>query len=542
MSFVLTNVVGVERTSNRVEGSLLRIGRGSNADLRFDDAGVALEHVEIVEEESGFRIVDLGSLTGTYVNGKAVAEWRLADGDAIDIGPVRLGVRITGRWAPLELEIRPHEQEAAPAASAGAPGAGSAAPAGPAINYVAAYRLRRGGFNKAWLSLLLTLAAAVAVLVLPIAGWTTAFRPGRVSEKHASLGCAYCHAPWRGPTDALCGACHGAKGSAPAPAHHPELAAAGSCGACHFEHRDLPRLTAVTDRSCVDCHRDLRARSKGALTFARTATSFADDHPDFSLTLAGGRLPLGQAVASRRDPARLRFSHQVHLKERLRGLPKEVLSLGCESCHRGVEEGREPELSYDLACASCHPLTFDSRLPKEQAPHRPPEEVHRFLIVAFAENPQAARSLFERRTRILEGGARGDLDVSPRVLRAANDAEIYLFRTACAECHEIDLRSSPPRVAPTAIPHDWLPHARFTHAAHRENLKCADCHAGAAESRKATDVLLPGIATCRPCHGGDGPLPRDVARRATNNGCVNCHGYHPKNRSRIGTSPQGGSR
>jgi pSer/pThr/pTyr-binding forkhead associated (FHA) protein len=66
MAFLLRTPEGM---TNRVEGQRLRIGRGTDADLRFDDPGVSLAHAEIVQDAEVWRLVDLGSVTGTYLNG-----------------------------------------------------------------------------------------------------------------------------------------------------------------------------------------------------------------------------------------------------------------------------------------------------------------------------------------------------------------------------------------------------------------------------------------------------------------------------------------
>ncbi len=526
MAFLLRTPEG---QTSRVEGARLRIGRGTDADLRFDDPGVSLAHAEIVQEAEVWRLVDLGSVTGTYLNGKAVKgidEWRLGDGDAIDLGAVHLKVRFAPGVGDLrglgDLEI---EILSRSAAAEGEPervgSAAGKALAAPTLDYVAAFQLRRGLLTKGWLALGLTLAAAVAALLLPIRGLFWAFRPGPVARAHASLACADCHAPWRGPTDAQCAACHGAKMANPAPPHHPDRladrSAAPPCSACHSEHRGEAHLTAVEDRDCVACHGDLSAHVRiHSATRARRITSFASDHAEF-------------APFSRVDPTRVKLDHRLHLKAHLAGLPPGRAALVCTDCHRGVEAGGEPTLSYETACAGCHPLTFDPRLSQERAPHATPVEVHRYLLVAYAESPNAARALFVDRRRILRGEGTGEVDVSPRVRRAANDAEIYLFRTACAECHGVDLSVAPPRVEPTAIPARWLPHARFRHADHAQVARCTDCHAKALVSRKSSDLLLPGIATCRPCHGGTKPSGEVVARPAATE-CAACHEYHPPER------------
>jgi hypothetical protein len=103
----------------------------------------------------------------------------------------------------------------------------------------------------------------------------------------------------------------------------------------------------------------------------------------------------------------------------------------------------------------------------------------------------------------------------------------------------------------------WMPKSEFRHVTHAP-FACRDCHAAAAgydpedaqagerpawslpgagpyalftpaelreralqPSESAEDVLLPGIATCRSCHGGASAAPPLVA-----SGCVLCHPFH----------------
>jgi predicted CXXCH cytochrome family protein len=73
-------------------------------------------------------------------------------------------------------------------------------------------------------------------------------------------------------------------------------------------------------------------------------------------------------------------------------------------------------------------------------------------------------------------------------------------------------------VAPVKVAAVWHPKARFDHGAH-EDVVCADCHA-AAESVESSDVLLPKIAVCRDCHGGE-----TVSDRVPSP-CVTCHAFH----------------
>jgi len=65
-------------------------GRHPESDIFLDDITVSRRHAEIVRGEPDFRIVDMGSLNGTYVNKLRVEEADLSSGDEIQIGKFRL--------------------------------------------------------------------------------------------------------------------------------------------------------------------------------------------------------------------------------------------------------------------------------------------------------------------------------------------------------------------------------------------------------------------------------------------------------------------
>jgi pSer/pThr/pTyr-binding forkhead associated (FHA) protein len=64
-------------------------GRHPESDIFLDDITVSRRHAEI-RKNTGFRIVDMGSLNGTYVNKLRVEEADLSSGDEIQIGKFRL--------------------------------------------------------------------------------------------------------------------------------------------------------------------------------------------------------------------------------------------------------------------------------------------------------------------------------------------------------------------------------------------------------------------------------------------------------------------
>jgi pSer/pThr/pTyr-binding forkhead associated (FHA) protein len=64
------------------------IGRLADCDLSVDDPLASRRHAEIRPEPDAYRLVDLGSLNGTMVNGAPAKNHVLADGDVIGIGAV----------------------------------------------------------------------------------------------------------------------------------------------------------------------------------------------------------------------------------------------------------------------------------------------------------------------------------------------------------------------------------------------------------------------------------------------------------------------
>jgi hypothetical protein len=80
-----------EREHCVISQSTLRIGRQNDNDLVLDDTSVSRHHAEIrIGRDATPALVDLDSLNGVYVNDRQVKSARLQDGDAIEIGDVRL--------------------------------------------------------------------------------------------------------------------------------------------------------------------------------------------------------------------------------------------------------------------------------------------------------------------------------------------------------------------------------------------------------------------------------------------------------------------
>ena len=83
----------VEGTAGRrmhdIGEETITVGRGPESDIFLDDVTVSRKHAEIERGEHGYRIRDVGSLNGTYVNRVRVDAVDLRNGDEIQIGKYR---------------------------------------------------------------------------------------------------------------------------------------------------------------------------------------------------------------------------------------------------------------------------------------------------------------------------------------------------------------------------------------------------------------------------------------------------------------------
>ena len=516
MTFVLQRVTPSGSVLTQIRTDALRIGRGTNAELRSENPAVALEHAVIESGANGYVIVDRGSITGTYVNGKPVESARLAKGDRIDIGDLKLEVQIAEPGKPLFLQII-----SAPAAGAAIGkkkqieteeklAAGGEVRAR-AVDFAGAYRLGRPYLSKITLIAILLIAAFVVIATVITPAGRTAFMPGGVSSAHAkvrdargeSIGseCDGCHLPWRGVSNARCENCH---------AKHPHAAALADtleCASCHPEHRGTPRLALTTDSWCIDCHRDVRSRAKKGVSLAgnlQHITSFAAQHPEFTYPL---------------DDDTLRFNHALHLQRS--GIfneagEREVLT--CMSCHPMVRStgGRIDPAPVRFAqhCQRCHELTFDPRFPHAAVPHGgDPGLVYGFVMATHAGGCEIVNKSADEVRRILATHPPVAPDAGGLLL-----AE-QVVKTKCTLCHQVVRSKGKLAVTPPTMRRQWLFHTTFTHTPHLA-VDCTQCHATALSSNLTSDRLLPQRSACLGCHGGR--AGRGVSA------CMTCHEYHQR--------------
>jgi pSer/pThr/pTyr-binding forkhead associated (FHA) protein len=73
-----------------LDQAVVRVGRHPDSDIFLDDITVSRRHAEFVREAGVYRLRDVGSLNGTYLNRERIEERELTSGDEVQIGKFRL--------------------------------------------------------------------------------------------------------------------------------------------------------------------------------------------------------------------------------------------------------------------------------------------------------------------------------------------------------------------------------------------------------------------------------------------------------------------
>jgi HD-GYP domain-containing protein (c-di-GMP phosphodiesterase class II) len=82
----------------------LRVGRHEEAEVLLDDPSVSRQHAEVALTERGWRVRDLGSTNGTYLNGHRLGkgDWPLKERDILEVGEFTLVVDALTEGAAAE--------------------------------------------------------------------------------------------------------------------------------------------------------------------------------------------------------------------------------------------------------------------------------------------------------------------------------------------------------------------------------------------------------------------------------------------------------
>jgi hypothetical protein len=506
---------GTNRREASGDAPELRVGRGAECEVRLEDSRIRLHQATVREEGAGWRI-DAAGETELHLEGRATHTARIDVGSRFSIGPYDLtviepppGIRVA-----IEVEL---------VRAAGNDLAELRARSGLSLE---ATRLSMRG-----LALFAMAATAVCFVVIPGLDAVTQFgrggsfpRPvqalsaGELSDAHKVLSrrCEVCHvAAFRKVGDAACLACHpgvsrhaGERFAAVAPA-------TTRCVSCHPEHHGARSPTIATQRLCAGCHArpsDIQPESK-----LLPAADFATLHPAFT--------PDSSARG-------LKFSHRGHLRPEgvVRGNTRKKLV--CADCHRPDRIGVSMRaVSMERDCRTCHALHFDRDHVGQTLPHGDVARVLATLgdyYAALALREGVSPPSVEKPSRLVPGRPATAV-VPPDPAAAAQAAALaergarFAFSLAlCGECHTTvspdSSGSGTFEVEPVRRPPSLLSGARFTHEPHRTT-PCLDCHA-VDHAETLGDRLLPSIAICRSCHGGEN------ATRRVPSTCIDCHGFH----------------
>jgi hypothetical protein len=83
-------------SSFRLDAEHTNVGRHPDSEIFLDDITVSRRHVVLDRTPSGYKLRDVGSLNGTYVNRERVDDAMLRHGDELQIGRYRLSFVLGG--------------------------------------------------------------------------------------------------------------------------------------------------------------------------------------------------------------------------------------------------------------------------------------------------------------------------------------------------------------------------------------------------------------------------------------------------------------
>jgi hypothetical protein len=121
-TIALTPVLEIDGTRHTLSRARTVIGRGSEADITVDDAGISRKHVEILWDGARAQVHDLGSTNGSKLDGQRVSQAELKPEQTITVGRTRIVFRVVTssgsarptpqqRQAPQPRATQPRQSE-----------------------------------------------------------------------------------------------------------------------------------------------------------------------------------------------------------------------------------------------------------------------------------------------------------------------------------------------------------------------------------------------------------------------------------------------
>lgn len=97
MKIAVTNQRSISKQYN-ITSNMIKIGRGPDNNIVIPDKKVSRNHLAIIKDKNTYKIRDLGSRNGTYINGKKIISgkiYSLSESDIIKIGDKTLTISPT---------------------------------------------------------------------------------------------------------------------------------------------------------------------------------------------------------------------------------------------------------------------------------------------------------------------------------------------------------------------------------------------------------------------------------------------------------------
>ncbi len=329
----------------------------------------------------------------------------------------------------------------------------------------------------------------------------------------------------------------------------------GRCVDCHTEHEGPQEIPATPQQFCTDCHTDLDRRLPD--TRLADAGDFEDLHPEFQpavLIRWDNDRPVVQraSLAQRpRETSNLKFPHALHLNptggvaqmaRRLAPTYGFGQQLQCADCHVPTPDGvrfQPPDMEGD--CGMCHSLAFEQidgtvRTLRHGEPRMVVADVRAFYRAGLRQRPLELGTPRSRpgdvnQIRMAVQNARARSAQGARADQAVR--QIFSRGGACFDCHQV-IPAAPGSlnfgIRPVAFQTRYMLHGWFDHRAHQivqrpgqdrieGSQACLSCHRADASS-ESSDLLLPNVASCRDCHGGE------TTSLPVESSCAMCHDYH----------------
>jgi hypothetical protein len=502
-------------------------GGRTGSDVVLDDPGVADKHCTF-DHDGGFRVRDLGSVSGTWLDGQSVGSFtELRDGAQVVIGMSRINAKVEQRdgtdtlvlqlqrnafwWRKSGKKVFDNDPDALIRSEVGFGRFPALRAANRAAIVIGLVLLAASLFVAAVLEPLadagpLLPTHAVVTSDVAVANPTQRFTECR--QLADDQGCNVCHTTGAGTPEAKCLQCHGDL-QATTTARHPYVGdgvlaplpglpdVEGVCVVCHRDHQGTDFLKPASDAlvgKCDACHGTLDAAQLAALQ---------------------QKIPVVPPPTRLRPFSTIRFPHDAHV---------------------GGKDGREP-----IACSVCHVEDRTVRAGREAGQPDDPDR-HDFAEVPYETcaschadgAPLAAGITAEQRTR-WQASEKNRWTVTWH--GSDNGGE------RCASCHRSSERGGAkvfgPELAtvsrPVSTPEQYTAErARYTtpqrtheqqFATHGNGQACTQCHLNSAVAAATSSpprtfwhALHLDAASVQPAAGKGGAVSNDLTA-----GCLSCH-------------------